>query len=530
MKEKDRIELGQRIQALTKKSTPAERKQLEQKRCAATGGQSTNTAEDGGNTVFHDISPDILSPDFASGSLYSASRIINVGPKSNGLKIPVSAETVRNVNSVKGGVRAYVIECEGDTKTASVAKFGQLDLALNKAAVVIFSTDELLQDAEAIADYLSKCSQDALLSLVDSNILYGGGLLNGLNVSPATAFVATSDPITIAEIHNMMDMYYGGKNGAWYVSKNMRDQILDLYSIQVADLAAPAATHLDLAFEDGVYYLFGYPIVVSDMVIDNGIALLDLTQYIIIQKEVKTAINTSLKWLEDESAFRWVIRMNGDSTWLSPITLTDGSVTYPFVMNVGQENSSSSSSSSNSSSSNSSSSSSSSSYIENWSSSSETSVSNSSESSQSNSSESSASSTSVSTESSESSVEYSSESSTSVSTESSESSGNYSQSSESSSQSGMGSCAEDYCASGFTHASWNGDWTVTGTKHDNKPTYYSISAGKYLFYDITYTTWAVADSIGAAPLLWDVTQTSPATCPQGAYSGDDNGTFVAGKC
>ena len=507
MREEKRVDLGQRIQAIAGRFDP----KIIQKRCGATSGQSTNTAEDGGNTVFHDISPDILSPDFASGSLYSASRIINVGPKSNGLKIPVSAETVRNVNSVKGGVRAYVIECEGDTKTASLAKFGQLDLALNKAAVVIYSTDELLQDAEAIADYLSKCSQDALLSLIDSNILYGGGLLNGLNVSPSTAFVATSDPITIAEIHNMMDMYYGGKNGAWYVSKHMRDQILDLFAIQLADAASPGPIAIELKFEDGVYYLFGYPIIVSDMVIDHGIALLDLSQYIIIQKEVKTAINTSLKWLEDESAFRWVVRMNGDSSWLNPITLTDGSVVYPFVMNQGQDNSSSSSSSSSQSSESSASSSSKSSASSNSSSSN----------SSSSKSMSSASSQSQSSESSEN-YSASSDSSTSESLSSPSSDSSTSESSEQSSGA-IGPCAEQYTASGFGTTAINGLYGFGGRLNNRA---YYVKGGIYMYWNSTFTVWVISTVLGGAPATWMSNSSDPTACPADTYISE-SGTVVA---
>ena len=383
MKENKRKELGKALQKLTKST-----------------GQSEGVFADGGATVSQDIHPDILSPNFAAGSLYSQCTIINVGDNKTGLKIPVSNVTTISKTSVRGGFRAYKVG-EGATKTASTGSFGILNLSLQKEAVVVPCTDELLQDSEALASYINKSAEEALITLADDSIIHSNGLMEGIAGAAATGHVAMTDPMTIAELHNFFDKYYGGPLGKWYVSKVIFGQILDLFE-------TAAAGSILLTSSEGKYYLFGYEVVVSPTLLVNEMVLADLSQFVIIQKEIQSDVNESLKFLEDEKYFRFVLRISGASLWKSPITLADGSVVHPFVMTTDMEESSSSESS----------------YVENWSSSS-SSKSNSSDSSGSSQSDSSQSDSSDSgSDSSESSSESSEQdSSSSDSTNSSDSSG-----------------------------------------------------------------------------------------------------------
>ena len=330
MKREKRIENGKVLQKLVAN-------------CKITG-QGETVAADGGALVAKGILPEILSPNFSEGSLYSDCRIINVGEGKSGIRIPVALETTRSVTNIRGGYRAYVVK-EGVAKTPSDGSFGVLDLALNKIAVVIPATDEIIQDAEALSAYMNDSAEEALKGVIDYSIVHGNGVMNAIKSSAATGFISLTDPLTWAELHNFFDAYYGGVNGKWYVSKVRFGQILDLYK-------TVAGGSILLTASEGKYYLFGYEMVVSDMMLDNDIMLADLTQYVIVQKEMTTAVNESLKFVEDEKYFRYVLRVNGGSIWQAPVTLADGSVVYPFVMLDTMENSSSSySSQSNSSSS-----------------------------------------------------------------------------------------------------------------------------------------------------------------------------------
>ena len=342
MKIEKRAELGQSIIDLINSTRAKKGKNIKGITFKSTG-QSEGVAADGGNTVFHDIVPDILAPNFAEGTLYADSRIFNVGEKSNGLKIPIAAQTTRTSTSIKGGVRGYIVG-EGATKTPSTGQFSQLDLQLNKIAAVVYCTDELLQDSVGMASYISEAQKEAIFAKVDYEIVYGvGNGLNGIDSAAATGFASISSPITAAELKNIYDLYYGGKNGKWYLAKDIYNEITDLYM-------TAANGSIPLVFTSDGPILWGLPVIISDVMTDRSILLADLTQYVIIQKGLKEDINTSLKWVEDESCLRSVYRINGASSWATPITLADGSVVHPFVMATGEEKSSSSSESSDSSS------------------------------------------------------------------------------------------------------------------------------------------------------------------------------------
>ena len=164
MKLEKRVELGKRIQALVSK---------------APTGQNEGLAADGKDLINQEILPEILTPNFSEGSLYADCKIINVGANANGIKIPITDLTTIDSTTVRGGFRAYVIG-EGNQKQISSGKLGQLNLVLNKMAVVIPCTDELLQDSEAIAGYMSDSAGEALMALADDSIVNGSGLMTGI--------------------------------------------------------------------------------------------------------------------------------------------------------------------------------------------------------------------------------------------------------------------------------------------------------------------------------------------------------------
>jgi len=326
MKMSKRIELGERIQAIVKAAT----------------GQGETAVGFGDTLVDSTILPEILAPNYATGSIYSRCNIYNIGENSNGLKIPLTSSALRSESGgVRGGALAYWLN-EADTKTASTTELGQLNLGLNKLAVVIYVTDELLNDAPALAQYLSETARDAILYKVDKAIIYGNGgsSINGIANSAVTIPVTATDPITLAELQDMYHAYYGSPNGVWCMSKNGLEEIIDL------DFTTAPFTY-DPTVEEGVPYgrLMGLPILVSDVMAGDDIVLADYSAFVLAQKEVTTAVNSSLKFLEDEKAFRFVLRINGAVGWTSQMTLEDGSVVSPFVMKADMDQSTSSSSS-----------------------------------------------------------------------------------------------------------------------------------------------------------------------------------------
>ncbi len=79
-------------------------------------------------------------------------RKIQIGPNSNGLRIPGIDETSRVAESRWGGLRSYYIG-EADAITPSKPKFRQIELSLKKLAVLTYLTEELTSDVPALSDF-----------------------------------------------------------------------------------------------------------------------------------------------------------------------------------------------------------------------------------------------------------------------------------------------------------------------------------------------------------------------------------------
>jgi len=493
MKMNKRVKLGESIQELIKGNKP-------NKAIIKSTGQNEATAADGGNLVQNNLIATILSPDFMAGSIYEKCTIFNVGDDNAGVKIPISNEPTRNAAGILGGVLAYVVG-EGVAKTPSDAAFSILDLGFNKIAVVITLTDEIKSDSELLGQFVQKAASDAIKWIVDTNIVYGGGALNAIANHPATGFSDVAGVITAAELKDIYDLYYQNKNGCWVVSQDMWIDITNLWDTATQTPQIPLTWDMD-----GTPILWGYPVIVSDVMRDTSLVLGDFSQYVIAQKEMTQAVNESLKFVEDESYLRFVLRINGSSMWAGPMTLTDGSVVHPFVMKTDDEQSTSSEGFSSSSSS-----------IDSSSTSSTSPGSTSSTSS-------SSSSSSIDSSSSESTDESnSSGSSDSSSTNSSQSSSSSSSSFDSSSSESGGDCNASYVASTFATADINGTYAIDG-QYNGKAKYYN---GTYwlFFADSNPDYWAISGDAGDPQNQWVTSKDTAGDCPDGTYVGEA-GTLV----
>ena len=100
--------------------------------------------------------------------------------------------------------------------------------------------------------------------------------------------------------------------------------------------AATAAPRTPFGGEARVY-VFGRPIEVIEHAATLGtvgdIALLDLNQYALVRKGgIARASSIHLVFDQDETAFRWVMRVEGGSLWVAALTPYQGSDTQsPFI-------------------------------------------------------------------------------------------------------------------------------------------------------------------------------------------------------
>jgi HK97 family phage major capsid protein len=64
----------------------------------------------------------------------------------------------------------------------------------------------------------------------------------------------------------------------------------------------------------------------------EDIVLADLSQYVLIDGGLNTAVSIDAYFVSDQAAFRFVLRVDGQPAWASPITAYNGSgQRSPFV-------------------------------------------------------------------------------------------------------------------------------------------------------------------------------------------------------
>ena len=308
--------------------------------CKSTGMNIAINA-DGGFLIPEEFSTVLLTAMNKASVL--APKTLNF-PVNNNLKLPYVNITTQ-ATSWTGGVTVYK-PGEGVAKTASQPQFAKCELNLHKMTAVIYATDELLSDsAIALETFLSTMVSTEFALTKDEDIVNGSGAGEALGIMNAPALISIAketdqpaDTIVTENVLNMFSRLYSPSTSRaiWLIAQDAMPQIAVL-SITVGTGGAPVFL-ADIKNPLGATML-GLPIEWSphcQTVGDKGdIILADLSQYVTITKAgqgMQTATSIHLKFLEDETAFRFVIRYDGQPWWSSAITPKHGSNDVsPFI-------------------------------------------------------------------------------------------------------------------------------------------------------------------------------------------------------
>lgn len=251
------------------------------------------------------------------------------------------------------GINVYW-EGEGQAATASGAKFDQQTLRLNKLFARVDVSDELLEDAPQLDNYLRVKAPEVMTEVINLAIVQGNGVGKPLGFMNSGALVtvaaATSQPADTIFHHNliaMMGRMYAKSwpRAIWLMHQDVWAQ-LPLMSFR--DIGATASTATTAAVP--IYMppgglsaspygdLLGrptLPLQAMETIGDLGdIALVDLSQYRAVTKTGGVRVDTSihLKFDTDEMVYRFIFRLAGAPWWSSTISPRDGSNTLsPFV-------------------------------------------------------------------------------------------------------------------------------------------------------------------------------------------------------
>lgn len=309
-------------------------------------GMGEGLGSDGGFLVQTDFSTELLKNSYAVGQVANRCRRIGLSTNANSIKIPAIDETSRVDGSRWGGVAA-AWTAEAGTKVPSLPQIREINLSLHKLTALAYASDELLADASALESLLMQAFAEEIAFRLDNAVIRGNGAGQPLGIlaSPALVTVAAEggQPIDTVVTENLVNMYSrlyapSRRNAVWFINQNVEPQLMQM------SLAVGAGGTLTYMPPGGLSQqpyatLFGLPVIPIEQASSIGdvgdVILADLSQYLLVDKGgLQSASSIHVRFVNDESTFRFVYRVAGEPTWSSALTPFNGGANFtvsPFV-------------------------------------------------------------------------------------------------------------------------------------------------------------------------------------------------------
>ena len=330
--------LGQQLSAVMQAGRPGGRVDPRLFTAAATGlGESVPS--DGGFLVQTDFTNELLADVFSTGVLASRVRRIPISGNANGIKINGVDETSR-ASTRYGGIVGYWAD-EAAEKTASKPKFRKIELSLNKLVGLCYATDELLQDAAALEAFIRQAFVGEFGFLLDDAIVNGSGAGQPLGILNAGCLASvskeTGQTAATVVMENIVKMYarrFPSQTGnyVWLYNQNIEPQLFTM-SLSVGTGGGPVYMPPG-GLSDAPYgRLMGLPALAIEQCASLGtvgdIILANLPNgYILAEKGgVQSDMSIHVRFIYDESVFRFVLRVDGQPVRASALTPYKGSDT-----------------------------------------------------------------------------------------------------------------------------------------------------------------------------------------------------------
>jgi HK97 family phage major capsid protein len=306
-------------------------------------GLNETVPSEGGFLVPTEYTSEIIKNAYDRADI--ASRVRKIPVKGNSITIPAVNETSRANGSRWGGVQAYWIE-EAGTKVASKPDFRLMELKMKKLIGMSYSTDELLEDTTALDSFITDAFSDEFAFAIDDALVNGTGVGQPLGImnSPCLLTVAKEggQPAATLLYMNIVKMWSrmwarSRKNAVWFINQDIEPQ-LHTMSLPVGVAGAPVYLPAGGASATPYATLYGRPVISIEHCQTLGttgdIILADYSQYLMIDKNnIKKDVSIHVKFVYDETAFRFVYRCDGQPAWNSQLTPKNGTTTVsPFVV------------------------------------------------------------------------------------------------------------------------------------------------------------------------------------------------------
>ena len=345
---------------------------------SAASGQNLTTDSEGGYLVPPDFADELLNVASSESVLFN--EVTRIPVSGNRLIVNVldqdsrkdyrAADQSQGITEIKGrhgGLLAYW-KGEAAELAASMMRFKQDTTVMHKLTGLCYATEEMLEDLPAMSAYIAQEFADEFTFKIDDAILNGTGstynqpvgVLNG-TANPALVTIAKEDgqPNGTLVLNNILKMWNAmpaknRQNAKWYINQDLEillyQILMNTGSLSYSGTDGDGNT-VELAGSYG-YPIFvpagslanaphgmllGRPIVPIEQAPAVGsagdISLLDLSQYRWIDKAgVNAQTSIHVRFLYDETAFRFTYRCGGKPIWTDKIEAYKGSTKRsPYV-------------------------------------------------------------------------------------------------------------------------------------------------------------------------------------------------------
>jgi HK97 family phage major capsid protein len=278
----------------------------------------------------------IMSSAYEGGQVTSRVDTVPISGKSNGMTMRYATDTSRTTGNRGGGIQAYWT-AEAGTITASAPTIREATLKLNKLAALVYLTDELMQDAPAMEAFVNSEYPVELQWMIQDAYVRGTGVGQPIGVvgAPGTVVAAAeggqaAGTITAVNIMQMWSQLIASSrpNAVWFVNQAIEPQLSQLsYNVGTGGQLVwmPAGGLSASPFQT----LNGRPVIAIEQCSALGtvgdIILGDWDQYVAITKGgVRSDSSIHVRFLNDETALRFIVRVDGQPKQDSTITPANG--------------------------------------------------------------------------------------------------------------------------------------------------------------------------------------------------------------
>jgi HK97 family phage major capsid protein/HK97 family phage prohead protease len=254
------------------------------------------------------------------------------------VRLPGVSEVSRADGSRWGGVASYWVN-EGDQPPASLPKFRMLEFSAKKCIALLVASNELVADVPLLGGHMRRAFAAEGAFKLDQTILKGTGAGQPLGIigAPGTITVAKAQGQAAGTIlgDNISAMWSRlalpcRRRAVWVLNGDAEGQLDSLGTGGATP--GTAGLYFPAGMNGNPYPLLkGRPVIFAEQSPTLGtpgdIVLADLSEYLLIDGGLKTALSLHCRWNSDEAIFRFTWRGDGRPAWSTPITPYNGGAT-----------------------------------------------------------------------------------------------------------------------------------------------------------------------------------------------------------